>query len=125
MSAAATRSELVVADAVVAGVAARAAVAVPGVVRVEPGLRGLVAELTRAGRQLWTGFETAPTDGVRVLRDDGVLAVQLEIAIGPERHAGVVATAVQHGVIRTVREQTGVRIDEVSVLVVDIEPEAR
>lgn len=119
-------SELVVADAVVASVAARAAAAVPGVVRVEPGLRGLVAELTRAGKQLWSGYETAPTDGVRVLRDDGgALGAQLEVAIGAERHAGAVGAAVQHEVVRTVREQTGVRLDEVSVTVVDIEPEAR
>ncbi|WP_330179757.1 Asp23/Gls24 family envelope stress response protein [Nocardia sp. NBC_01503] len=119
------RTELIVADQVVASVAAHAAAAVPGVVRVEHGLRGLVTALTRAGRQLWTGYEIASTKGVRMQRDSGSLAVELEIAIAAERHAGTIGTAVQHAVVRTVREQTGVRVDEVSVTIVDIEPEAR
>ncbi|MEC3953578.1 Asp23/Gls24 family envelope stress response protein [Nocardia sp. CDC153] len=120
------RTELIVADAVVAGVAAWAAARVPGVVRVEPGLRGLVAGLTRAGKQLWSGFESASADGVRVHNPaEGALGVRLEIAIGAERAAADVGAAVQAAVIDTVFERLGVTVDEVSVVIVDIEPEAR
>ncbi|WP_067689986.1 Asp23/Gls24 family envelope stress response protein [Nocardia jejuensis] len=126
MTARKSRSELIVADEVVAAVAVHAAAAVPGVSRVEVGLRGLVGELTRAGRQLWTGFEAASVHGARVRRDpDGGLGVHVDVSIGPERHVGVVGTAVQHAVVRVVREQTGVTVGEVSVTIVDIEPEAR
>ncbi|AYF76680.1 Asp23/Gls24 family envelope stress response protein [Nocardia yunnanensis] len=119
-------TELIVADAVVAGVAAWAAARVPGVKRVEPGLRGLVAGLSRAGRQLWSGYESASTDGVRVRNpDDGALGVRLEIAIGADRPAPDVGAAVQRAVIDTVFERLGVTVDEVTVTVIDIEPESR
>lgn len=119
------RTELVVADAVVAGIAAWAASRVSGVVRVEPGLRGLVAGLTRAGKQLWSGYETAASEGARVSRDSDALGVQLDIAIGADRSVAAVGAAVQRAVIEVVREQTGVLVDEVTVTVVDIEPGAR
>lgn len=119
------RAELVVADPVVAGVAVRAAMDVPGVVRVEHGLRGLVAAFNRAGKQLWSGYELASTKGVRVHRNGGVLAVDLELSIAAGQHAGAIGAEVQHAVMRTVRAQTGVRVDEVSVTIIDIEPEAR
>ncbi|MFJ4655696.1 Asp23/Gls24 family envelope stress response protein [Nocardia sp. NPDC088792] len=122
----AARTELVVADAVVAGVAAWAATRVAGVVRVEPGLRGLVAGLSRAGKQLWSGYETATTEGVRVRREPaGALGVQLELAIGADQSAALVGAAVQRAVIDTVRDRTGVVVDEVSVTIVDMEPGAR
>ncbi|MFF2551129.1 Asp23/Gls24 family envelope stress response protein [Nocardia sp. NPDC058058] len=119
------RAELVVADPVVAGVAVRAALDVPGVVRVEHGLRGLVAAFNRAGKQLWSGYELASTKGVRVHRNGGVLAVELELSIAAGQHAGALGAEVQDAVMRTVRAQTGVRVDEVSVTIIDIEPEAR
>ncbi|WP_245568672.1 Asp23/Gls24 family envelope stress response protein [Nocardia concava] len=119
-------TELIVADDVVAAVAAWAAAQVPGVVRVEPGLRGLVAGLTRAGKQLWSGYEGASTDGVRIHNpSEGALGVRLEIAIAAERAAAEMGAAVQRAVIDTVFERIGVTVDEVSVLIVDMEPEAR
>ncbi|MBF6577066.1 hypothetical protein IU415_26965, partial [Nocardia farcinica] len=50
---------LVVEPAVVAAVAARAAAAVPGVRRLEPGVRGLVGSVLRAGRQRLAGADPA------------------------------------------------------------------
>lgn len=53
-------AEYVIADPVIASVAARAAAGTAGVVRLEPGLRGLATAWTRAARQRWKGLEPAP-----------------------------------------------------------------
>lgn len=53
-------AQIVVEDRVLAAVAARAALATPGVSRLEPGMRGLVSSLVRVGKQRWTGAEPAP-----------------------------------------------------------------
>ncbi|MBF6137305.1 Asp23/Gls24 family envelope stress response protein [Nocardia otitidiscaviarum] len=118
-------AELVVSDAVVAAVAARAAASVPGVARLEPGLRGLVVGWARLGKQLLIGQESAASEGVRVQRTaTGGLAVQVDLSLGAESRAVTVGAAVQRAVIDTVREQTGVTVDEVSVTILDIEPGA-
>ncbi|NNH72261.1 Asp23/Gls24 family envelope stress response protein [Nocardia uniformis] len=117
--------EFVVSDAVVASVAARAAAAVPGVVRLEPGLRGLVVGLARSGKQLFGGQESASADGVRVARAAaGGLTVQVDLTLGSGCRAATVGAQVQQAVLRSVREQTGVTVDEVSVTILDIEPGA-
>lgn len=122
----AVATEFVISDSVVASVAARAAVAVPGVTRLEPGLRGLVVGLARSGKQLFGREESAAADGVRVRRSDtGAFAVQVDLSLGPEGRAAEVGAAVQRAVVRTVREQTGATVDEVSVTILDIEPGAR
>lgn len=118
-------SEVVISDAVVAGVAARAAATVPGVTRLEPGLRGLVVGWARSGKQLLGGQETAASDGVRVQRTAaGGLAVQVDVSLGSDCRAVDVGAGIQLAVTRAVLDQTGVTVDEVSVTIVDIEPGA-
>ncbi len=122
MTAVASNTEFVVTDAVVAGVAARAAATVPGVLRLEPGVLGLVGHLARSGRQLWTGQEAAPSAGVRVRRAGGWLSIHIDLSMSAGSRVEEVGAAVQQEVARAVAEQTGVEVDTVSVTVLDIEP---
>ncbi|MBF6100602.1 Asp23/Gls24 family envelope stress response protein [Nocardia cyriacigeorgica] len=111
---------------VLAAVAAHAALSTPGVVRLEPGVRGLVTTLMRAGRQRWLGTDPAPSEGVRARRTElGRLVVQVDVVIAGDRNAGEVGRAVQRTVAQRVREQTGQDVDEVVVSILDIEPEQR
>lgn len=117
---------LVVEPAVVAAVAARAAAAVPGVRRLEPGVRGLVGSVLRAGRQRLAGADPARADGVRVRRtNDGGVRVAVDLVVTADADVAAVGRAVQREITRVVAEQTGEDVGEVAVLVLDIEPEAR
>ncbi|WP_054816451.1 Asp23/Gls24 family envelope stress response protein [Nocardia arizonensis] len=116
--------EIVIEDAVLAAVAARAALATPGVARLEPGMRGLVSSLVRKGRQRRTGAEPASADGVRVRHDTGgALSVRVDLVLAAGCRVATVGCAVQREVSRVVWEQTGAAVAEVSVTVTDIEPE--
>ncbi|WP_410875857.1 Asp23/Gls24 family envelope stress response protein [Nocardia sp. A7] len=115
-------TELVVGDAVIAGVAARAAIQVPGVARLEPGVLGLVGHLARTGRHLWNGQEPIPSAGVRIRRSGGLLGIQVDLALSASAQVGDVGRAVQRAVTQAVAEQTGADVDEVTVCVLDIEP---
>ncbi|KDN17626.1 Asp23/Gls24 family envelope stress response protein [Amycolatopsis rifamycinica] len=117
--------EHVVADPVIASVAARAAITTPGVVRLEPGLRGLVTAWTRAARQRWKGLDPAPADGVRVRTADGRVTIQIDLVTAGADQAAAVGRAVQRSVTRFVAEQTGLVVDEVTVSIMDIEPAVR
>lgn len=112
-----------IADAVIAGVAATAAAATPGVIRLEPGLRGLVANLVRTARQRWQGVDPVPTDGVRVRVVDGRRRVHVGVVISGADPAAVVGRAVQRAIAQAVPRQTGVPLDEVYVSIIDIELE--
>ncbi|WP_405162565.1 Asp23/Gls24 family envelope stress response protein [Nocardia sp. NBC_01499] len=117
-------SEVRIEAPVIAAVAAQAACATPGVVRLEPGVRGLVSSLVRVGKQRLTSADPAPAEGVRVRRTaSGALSVQVDVVISAERAAAVIGHAVQQEVSRVVFEQTGQTVDEVSVTILDIEPE--
>ena len=118
-------TEFVIADAVVASVAARAAAMTPGVVRLEPGLKGLVTAWSRAARQRWKGLDPAPAEGVRVRTAGGVVSVQVDIVTSAADQAAVVGQAVQRGVSRAVATETGLVVASVSVSILDIEPEVR
>jgi len=118
-------SEYVIAAPVVAGVAARAAAGTAGVVRLEPGLRGLAAALVRAARDRWTGLAAAPAEGVRVRTADGKLTVEVDVVVSGIDQAAAVGQAVQRSVRREVAAQTGRTVDAVQVSIVDIEMEAR
>ncbi|WP_194818452.1 Asp23/Gls24 family envelope stress response protein [Nocardia sp. XZ_19_385] len=114
-------AELVVGEPVIAGVAARAAARVPGVARLEPGVLGLVGQLVRSGRQLWSGQEPAPSAGVRVRRAGGVVDIQINLALSASGNVAEVGRAVQRAVAEAVTEATGAEVDSVRVYVVDIE----
>ncbi|MFG1797575.1 Asp23/Gls24 family envelope stress response protein [Nocardia sp. NPDC049149] len=119
-------SEVVIEAPVIAAVAAQAARATPGVVRLEPGVRGLVSTLVRVGKQRLTNADPAASEGVRVRKNAaGELSVQVDVVISAARAAAVVGHAVQQEVSRVVFEQTGQQVDEVSVSILDIEPERR
>lgn len=125
MTAVGSGSEIVVSDAVIAGVAAHAAAGVPGVTRLEPGLRGLMGEWARAGKQLLGASESAGSRGVRVSRTGaGRIAVAVDVSLGGDCRAVVVGAGIQRAVTEAVLEQTGVTVGEVSVTVIDIEPGA-
>ncbi|WP_227996029.1 Asp23/Gls24 family envelope stress response protein [Nocardia australiensis] len=109
---------------VVAAVAAWAAAATTGVVRLEAGVRGLFTTMVRAGRQRWTDMDPAPSEGVRVRRTtSGVLNIDIDVVIAAGTHAAEVGRAVQQRVAGAVLEQTGQAVDAVSVVILDIEPE--
>ncbi|APE35478.1 hypothetical protein BOX37_17695 [Nocardia mangyaensis] len=115
-------TELVVGDAVIASVAARAAALVPGVARLEPGVLGLVGHLARSGRQLWIGQEPAASAGVRVRRAGGLLDIQIDLALTASSNVVEVGRAVQQAVSVAVTESTSAEVDSVRVCVLHIEP---
>ncbi|MFC4856873.1 hypothetical protein [Actinophytocola glycyrrhizae] len=117
-SVAGARSEAALSPAVVAAVAARAAAAVPGVRRVEPGVTGLVTSVVRAARQRVKGLTPAPTEGVRVFVADGRPHVEIGIAVSGQAIA--VGNAVRAAVAAELAEATGISA-AVTVAVLDIE----
>jgi uncharacterized alkaline shock family protein YloU len=120
--------ECVVGASVVAAVAVRAATVVPGVVRVEPGLVGLVGSMVRAARQRIKGLDPAPTEGARVefeRTDDGndggrAVRVEVDVVISGQDQAAAVGHAVQRAVASAVTQATGLTVAEVGVSIIDI-----
>ncbi|MFC8044563.1 Asp23/Gls24 family envelope stress response protein [Nocardia sp. NPDC057353] len=115
-------TEVVVEPAVLAAVAARAALAVPGVLRLEPGMRGLVSTWVRTGRQRFGGGDSAIADGVRVRNHaDGRITVEVDVVLSTERPAAAAGLAVQREIARVLAEHTGQRVAAVLVSILDIE----
>jgi uncharacterized alkaline shock family protein YloU len=113
-------SQRVIADSVIASVAAHAAAHTPGVVRLEGGVAGLVHQLTRlAGRA--AGRHTAPSDGVDVRSAGAVTTIHVDIVVTGDLRAAAVAAAVQHSVATAVVAATGLPRPVVSVSILDIE----
>ncbi|MFI9457092.1 Asp23/Gls24 family envelope stress response protein [Amycolatopsis sp. NPDC052450] len=113
--------ETVISPPVIAAVAAHAAAKVPGVVRLEPGLRGLAGSLTRIARQRIKGLEPAPTEGVRAVVDQDGVRVEIDLSLSGLDQAAATAQAVQRAVSRAVTEATGLTPSAVSVSILDIE----
>jgi uncharacterized alkaline shock family protein YloU len=116
--------ENVVEEPVVAAVAADAARRTPGVVRLETGVSGLVRTWGRATWQQVKGISPAPAEGVLVELLGDAVRVRLGIATSGHQQASVVARQVQREVRTAVVRDTGLAVDEVSVVVLDIEPVA-
>jgi uncharacterized alkaline shock family protein YloU len=119
-----TSCEARIAAPVVAAVAVRAASAVPGVVRLEPGLAGLVGSLVRNARQQLKGLDPAPTEGVRVSLDpDRAASLRLEVDVvtSGQDQVAAVAARVQRAVASEVRAATGLPVSSVIVSIMDIE----
>jgi uncharacterized alkaline shock family protein YloU len=124
----APRFECVVGASVVAAIAVRAAAAVPGVVRVEPGLVGLVGSVVRAARQRIKGLDPAPTEGARVEferavgENDDVRTVRVEVDVvtSGQEQAAAVGQALQRAVAIAVTEATGLTVTEVRVSIIDV-----
>lgn len=114
------RTEIVVAAPVIAAVAAHAAANTPGVVRLEPGVRGLLNTFVRAGRQRWTDTDPAPADGVRIQHTQTGLVVSADITIATGGQAAAIGHAVQQQITRAVLDHTGQQVDRVCVCIIDI-----
>jgi len=120
--------ECVVRASVVAAVAVHAAAAVPGVVRVEPGLVGLVASVVRTARQRIKGLDPAPTEGVRVEFEPAgsgnngghTVRVEVDVVISGQDQAAAMGHAVQCAVAGAVNGATGLTVSEVGVSIIDI-----
>jgi len=119
--------DCVVGASVVAAVAVHAA-AMPGVVRVEPGLVGLVGSVVRAARQRIKGLDPAPTEGARVEfeRADGgndggrTVRVEVDVVISGQDQAAAVGHALQRAVASAVTQATGLTVADVGVSIIDI-----
>jgi uncharacterized alkaline shock family protein YloU len=113
--------EYAVGPSVVAAVAVNAATAVPGVLRVEPGLVGLMGSVVRTARQRIRGQEPAPKEGVRVeFVGAGTVRVEVDVVISGQYQAAAVGHALQRAVAGAVNESTGLTVAEVGVSVIDI-----
>ncbi|MEW2087306.1 Asp23/Gls24 family envelope stress response protein [Streptomyces sp. NPDC005283] len=119
------RARWVIAEPVIAAVGARAAVGVPGVVRLEPGLTGLASQVARAARQRIHGLAPAPTEGVRVTADRSavppILRMSVDLVTSGQDQAGIVGQAVQREVTRAVAHATGLTPQAVMVSIMDID----
>lgn len=120
------RTEVVLSAAVIAAIAVRGATSVPGVVRTEPGLSGLVHSLVRVARQRSKGLDPAPTEGARVSVEQdaagaSVVRVEIAVCISGQRNASVVGQDVQVTVARALTEATGLTPASVSVSILDID----
>ena len=109
-----------VADVHVAAAAADAARATPGVERLQPGLWGLVQQLSH---ELWehaTGEPYPDVAGVEVELRDEVAVVDVTLATDGTLPAGQVAAAVQRAVVDAVAVRTAVPVVSVAVHVCEI-----
>ncbi len=117
-SVAGARAEALLSPSVLAAIAVRAAAAVPGVRRVEPGVTGLVTSVVRVARQRIKGLNPVATEGVRVTVGDGCAQVEVGVAVaGP---AVAVGNAVRRAVSDELAALAGVTA-QVTVVVLDIE----
>jgi len=119
--------EVVVDGAVAAAVAAHAARGVPGVLRLEPGMSGLLSDIAaRARHQVRPGAagEPAPTEGVVVELDGAAATVHVDLALHPGDAVVDVAHRVQSAVAEAVRRDAGLQVRAVSVSVLHIDTAA-
>ncbi|MFI9380806.1 Asp23/Gls24 family envelope stress response protein [Kutzneria sp. NPDC052558] len=121
MSTSLRRTHSEIAEPVFAAIAARAAIAVPGVARLEPGLLGLIGSATRSARGWIKGLTPASVDGVRVSVEPELVRIEVSIVLSGLDQAAAVGGAVQRAVGRAVAAATGYESIEVSVSVLDIE----
>jgi uncharacterized alkaline shock family protein YloU len=119
------RAERPITEPVVAAIAAHAAARTPGVVRLEPGVVGVLREITRIARR-WAGRAvTAPVDGVQVRFDGDAVSIHLDLVVTADRQAAATAVAAQRAVTEAVIANTGISAPVVSVSILDIDISAR
>jgi uncharacterized alkaline shock family protein YloU len=108
-------AEWVIGPDAIAAVAAHAALATPGVVRLEPGVVELIGGVGRVARQQVLGLVPTGSTGVTVA-DGPVVRVSVTVS-GP---AATVGQDVQRAVAAAVEAGTGERVAGVEVSIVDI-----
>jgi len=113
--------DVVIDPSVAAAIAMHAAGSVPGVVRLEPRMTGLVASLaTRARHSLGRGGP-APVDGVVVDIHGATASVHVDLTTAAGAHVATVARHVQAAVAHVLRVDAGLTAAAVSVSVLDID----
>jgi uncharacterized alkaline shock family protein YloU len=112
-------SERIVAESVIAALAADAALRTPGVVRLEPGLAGLLRRVTSVGGRL------TRTAGVRVHYDGDIPVIHLDLVISGDRQAAAIGVATQRAVADSVIANTDLPVPVVTVSILDIEVGSR
>lgn len=105
-----------------ADAAAQAARAVPGVVRLQPGVWGLVRQLAAQAWEQATGHELPDIAGVEAdLTCDHEMRMELRLVLDGGSHAATVGAAVQDAVTAAVPAATGVTVTAVRVHIVEID----
>ncbi|WP_020496519.1 Asp23/Gls24 family envelope stress response protein [Sciscionella marina] len=114
-------AEWVFDEAVLAAIAVDAARRTPGVVRMEPGLRGLLDRMGRGVRERLGGLERAPSEGARAVMADGEVRIGLDLAVSGSARAADVAARAQRAVAEAIASATGLTASVVTVSVLDVE----
>ena len=121
MSPTAARTHRTVADIQVAAIAATAARSVPGVARLQPGLRGLVQQL---GREIWERLTGTPYPDVAgvdaTTRGDETAIIDITLVTDGRRPAAATAADVQHTVTSALAAHQTIPIGTVAVHVCEI-----
>lgn len=115
-------TSVVIREPVLAAVAAEAACRVPGVVRLEAGVLGLVSGMVRGARERVCGRALADTDGVRVEVGEDGARIAVDLVVSGRDQAAAVAGAVRRTVGAAVTAATGVPVASVVVTILDVEP---
>lgn len=105
----------------IAAAAADAARATPGVLRLQPGLWGLVRRFSQEAWERATGQDYPDTGGVFVALDGGGARVELTVVTDGRTPAAAVVRAMQQAVSSAVTDTTGLHVDVVSVHVTEID----
>jgi uncharacterized alkaline shock family protein YloU len=108
-------AEWVIGPDTIAAVAAHAALATPGVVRLEPGVGELIGGFGRVARQQVLGMAAPGSTGVTVV--DGPV---VRVSVSVSGHAATVGQEVQRAVAAAVEAGTGETVAGVEVSIVDI-----
>lgn len=117
--------ENVVTEVRAADVAARATRAVPGVVRLQPGVLGLLGQLAAEAWEQATGEALPDIAGVAAeLHESGTVALDLRIVVDGGYRAVDVGAAVQQAVAAAVTAEVSLPVDAVAVHVVEIDLDA-
>lgn len=105
-----------------ADAAARAARTVPGVVRLQPGVLGLLAQLAAQAFERATGTALPDIAGVQAdLADDRAVRIELQIVIDGGYQAAAVGAMVHQAVTEVVPAVAGVTVNEVRVHIVEVD----
>lgn len=123
MSPTSARTHRAIVDIQIAAIAANAARSVPGVARLQPGLRGLVQQL---GRELWEHLTGTPHPDIAgvdtTIDDDATAAIDITLVTDGRRPATVIAADVQRTVISALSTHQAIPISTVAVHVCEISP---
>ncbi|HEY1675860.1 MAG TPA: Asp23/Gls24 family envelope stress response protein [Streptosporangiaceae bacterium] len=104
--------------------AALTALSTPGVIRLEPSISALAANLSRRALGGWRSGGNGtlpPTAGVRADIIDGAVTVEVALAIELGRPVPEVAADAQSRVADALRELGGFTVASVTILVVDVD----